>query len=96
MIISFREKLTKFAANPNKYPWNASPESKDPQKGNPEESKPLQTIVDLKMDETRKHLAPGMDHFTNWETLNQLGDDFTPSLHVKSPRERNEPPKKDN
>lgn len=96
MIISFREKLIKFAANPNKYPWNVSTESRDPQTGNPEESRPLQTIVDLKMDESRKHVAPGMDHFTNWEILNQLETDFDPALHVKNPREKAEQPKKEN
>lgn len=96
MIISFRDKLYKLAENPNKYPWNVSDQSHDPQHGSPEESKPLQTVVKLKMDHERMNLGQGMDHFTNWETLNQLGTDFDPALHVKNPRERDEKPKKDN
>ncbi len=82
-LISTRQIM---ASNPNDYPWNVSEESHDKQTGSPQESKPLQTIINLKMDKKRMGLAPGMDHFTNWETLNQLGTDFDPDIHVKNPR----------
>lgn len=92
MMISHRQ-IT--ASDPNKYPWNETDTSQDEQTGSPIESKPLQTIVKLKMDKDRMNMGQGMDHFTNWETLNQLGTDFDPSLHVKNPRARDEKPKKE-
>jgi len=96
MMISYRQVIFKTAADPNKYPWNVSDHSKDPQTGSPDESKPLQTMINLKMDKSRLGLDSGMEHFTNWETLNQLGTDFDPALHVKNPRAIEEKPKKDN
>ncbi len=89
MMISFRQGMLKSAGEPNKYPWNVSTESRDPQKGNPQETPGLQTIVQLKMDPERKKLDPTAEKYQNWEMLNQLGT--TPGApNIKNPKPHNE------
>jgi len=92
MRISFRDIFRKTAENPNKYPWNVSDHSKDPDTGNPEQisSTPQngQKMVKLKMDKKRLELLPGDVHYLNWEMLNQLGQPGAHSYDVNSDQER--------
>jgi len=92
MIISSRALLLRTAKDPNQYPWNVSDHSKDPQKGNPEESPGAQTIVKLKMDPMRKELDPSTQKYQNWEMINQLN--LSPSgkhlKNMKNPKPHNE------
>lgn len=81
--------MVKTAGEPNKYPWNVSVESRDPKKGNPQDTPGMQTIVDLKMDPERKALDPNILKNQNWEVLNQLGT--TPgAVNTKNPKPHNE------
>ena len=89
MMISYRQVMLKKASEPNKYPCNASNESRDADKGNPQKTPALQTIVNLKMDPERKRLDPKIEQYQNWEMLNQLGT--TPGApNIKNPKPHNE------
>jgi hypothetical protein len=91
MLISCRAFMFRTAKDPNQYPWNVSDHSKDPQKGNPENSPGAQTIVKLKMDPERKKLDPASEKFQNWEMLNQLGNKDREALkNMKNPKPHNE------